>query len=274
MRVLLVCFCAVLFLNSCQKDTDFGDLVVTPGGNSSGDVIVKTVSVQGTDTSITEIGYDANKRVLFKKDYGKESGSSFLSYAKYYRDGSGRIIKIATKDDSFPDTIYTNLHYPAAGTYNFDYKTIKIFYNGVNITDSAAMEYSNNLLVKEDHYQSGIGTGLTLANRIAYTNNANGDPESVKYYEKQQANMVLSAEIKLTYDDKTNPLNLGNDGLAVNGLVMKHNFTKEEIIDASNPSGNLTVTFVYTYNSKGSPSSATYSSVPTGSGGKISYYYQ
>ena len=143
-----------------------------------------------------------------------------------------------------------------------------------DITDSAAMEYSNNLLVKEDHYQSGIGTGLTLANRIAYTNNANGDPESVKYYEKQQANMLLSAEIKLTYDDKTNPLNLGNDGLAVNGLVMKHNFTKEEIIDASNPSGNLTVTFVYTYNSKGSPSSATYSSVPTGSSGKISYYYQ
>jgi hypothetical protein len=274
---LLTAFCVFAFA-SCGKDVSIqtGSTPDNPygGGNTNGDIVVRVESIDGVDTGYTDYGYDSQNRVLNRKEIDKSNGSAVIGFGRYERDGEGRIVKIAAIDNTVTDTAYATLHYPTAGSFNFDYKVTKFKGSAGITTDSAYITYANNVPVKEEHYLIGPAGGpAVLFLRAEYSYSADGDVNSIKSYSLTTpgGSLVYGGEFKLAYDNKNNPTAFGKDGFAVEGYIMKHNLIKQEIIDP-NPANNITVDVTYTYNSKGYPISGT----ATGGGdtSKVKFYYK
>jgi hypothetical protein len=274
---LLSAFCVFAFA-SCSKEVSIqtGSTPDNPfgGGNTNGDIIVKMETIDGNDTGYVEYGYDGQNRLITKKEVDKSNGSAVTGFGRYERDAEGRIVKIAAIDNTVPDTAYATLHYPAAGSFNFDYKITKFKGSAGITTDSAYITYANNLPVKEEHYLiAPTGGPAVLFLRAEYAYSSEGDVSSIKTYtlNPNTLSLVYGGEFKLVYDNKNNPIAFGKDGFAVEGYIMKHNMIKQDIIDPD-PANNITVNVTYTYNSKGYP--ITGIATGTGSNSKVNFYYK
>src|SRR6476646_3664776 len=118
-----------LILFSCQKEVNFDDITDPGNGGgtapgTTGDLLIKSVAVTGTETITTIYGYDGQKRLETSVMEGSSGGMKIHNYTKYIKDASGRISQILQKvdqDGMSSDTAVNFIHYPDATTLEYDY---------------------------------------------------------------------------------------------------------------------------------------------------------
>src|SRR5258705_997624 len=110
----------ILFLFSCQKEVDFSNGNGGNGGGgggTSGTRLVKTVTKSGSDSAVSEYGYNSSDKIISFKVSGAVSGQSFDTRITYIRNSSGIIQKQILKDIDLIangiDSIVTIVNYDA-----------------------------------------------------------------------------------------------------------------------------------------------------------------
>jgi len=193
-----------LFLVSCQKEDTYPPL-------SSGELLVKSVSVANGETTTTTYAYTSDGKIDVINMTGTSGGISVGNYRKFYRDVAGRIIRIAEKippqSGIEVDTIFTYVHYPNATTFNNDYTVQNINVDVYEINDSTIFTYNGNNQITQGYtYQTSTIFGPFQEIKTLYTYDAAGNLIKIEGYNDASGTMELSVTFEMEYDDKTNPL--------------------------------------------------------------------
>jgi len=248
-----------IFLVSCQKDValDPG----TPGG-SDNLLLVKTVSVQNNESYTTTYSYTADKKIEIINITGTSGGLSVDNYRRFYRDAAGRIIRIAIKispqNGIETDTVFTDVHYPNATTFNYDYTVQKISVSGFDVYDSTTYTYNSNNQITEGYthqYNPILGPVQDL--RFVYSYDAAGNLVKLEGYNNASGPMELVVTFNLGYDDKTNPLAFDKQEFLVTGGnpgSSKNNVTVITFTDVAGNGDPQIINYAYTFGSNGLPS--------------------
>jgi hypothetical protein len=193
---------------------------------------------------------------------GTSGGLSVDNYRRFYRDAAGRIIRIATKippqNGIETDTVFMNVHYPNASTFNYDYTVQKISVSGFDVYDSTTYTYNNNNQITEGYthqYNPILGPVQDL--RAVYSYDASGNLVKMEGYNNASGQMELVSTFNLEYDDKTNPLAFDKQGLLVTAgtpNTSKNNVTVMTFTDVATNEDSQVLNFAYTYGSNGLPS--------------------
>jgi hypothetical protein len=275
-----------LFLFSCQKELSF-DSTVSPGnGGPTGELLVKTVAVTGSETLTTLYSYDIQKQLESTTLDGKSGGMTIHNYKKLERDAAGRVIRILQKDDSngiSSDTSVNDIHYPNATTLEYDYSVTTMGLMGFSTTDSTEYSFSNGKMLNFTSFLSSplLGSTSILASKYEFTYDGSGRVATLKMYSMGTVPggpLTHIADQIYTYASSVNstwpPTNAAQAYLifgmpnATNDAIATLKF---ESMEPSVPSSNTTVTYVLGAGNK--PTAATYTSTD-GQVTKYTFYYQ
>jgi hypothetical protein len=203
--------------------------------------------------------------------------------ARFYRDATGRIIRIATKippqNGIQTDTVFMNVHYPNATTFNYDYTVQKISLSGFDVYDSTTYTYNSNNQISESYthqYNPILGPVQDL--RAVYSYDAVGNLKKIEGYNNASGPMELTATFDLAYDNKTNPLAVDKQEFLVSGGnpgSSKNNIIVTTFTDVTGNEEPQVINSVYTFGSNELPSKV----VSTDQSGAnpittTSFYYQ
>lgn len=242
-----------LFLVSCQKEDSYPPL-------SSGDLLIKSVSVANGETSTTNYAYTPDGKIDVINMTGTSGGLSLGNYRKFYRDATGRIIRIAQKvppqSGIEVDTIFTNVYYPDATTFNYHYTVMKLAVSGFEVNDSTIYTYNSNNQVTEGYtYQVSPIFGPVQDVRALYSYDASGNMIKIQGYNNASGTMELSVTFDMEYDDKTNPLAFDPQIMLITGGApgsSGNNVIVARFKDVNNPD-TQTITNTYTFGANGLP---------------------
>ncbi len=283
-----------LLFGSCYKkfelklpetaDSTAGNAGVTTG------TLLKMESTGSKGTTTTSYEYDTNGRVTKIKTTNAETDGG-TQVRHYVRDSIGRVIKVvgnikwssagngSTLNGN--DSAVINVHYPSATSAQFDYTTFSYTLQGVTTADSSAYMYTNGRVTEMNSYVSLGGVMNVPTLKITYSYDTNGNVTQLKAYAPDPSgsgNMSLMFTFTMTVDDKTTPLQMGNDALIEggDGLYTGKNNTTRIAADAnpiltSYPSQVSTIT--YQYNAANRPVTAQYVNLVQGNK-SIKFYYK
>jgi YD repeat-containing protein len=234
---------AVLVLSSCQKEIDWG-----LGGNNT-ELLVKTVSKTGNDSTVTNYTYDGSQRLIREKISGIAQGIDLDNDLKIYRATDGVITRTvqasALLAGTGVDSIVTRFNYNA-GTKRYTSSLVTLTVLGVSVTDSTVFRYdATGHLNADEHYQSFMGLPYVLSLKQEYTYAPSGN--SVLTVKQSLFNLVSGnftpvSELNATYDTKVNPLRLSTnyEGVILSrpNLFSPYNASRLEFTDASNAGNN------------------------------------
>lgn len=276
---LLFLFSGIIVFTGCQKEIDWG-----LGGSSGGDLLVKTVSKNGTDSVVTVYTYNSSRKLINEKMTGMSQGINAGNEYRYYRNGSGIITHYVQINPNLIlagiDSVVTYVNYDAASSrYTSSVSELSLF--GFTVRDSAAIVYSANGKVGQlDQYQKIplSGGGYEISARIKYTFDASGNMTQQDFYSVDPVTLAedLFSSIKYTFDTRPSAIRLDNEGFAIGkpDLTSFNNAASVDFVDASDPANNFTISNVYTYNSNNKPATAVSTRNPGAIVNNISYYYQ
>ena len=263
---------SLLFI-SCQKELSFEHGGNPGGGGSNGDLLVKVTSESSDGNLTTEYNYDPSLRLSGQVITGTRNGTDRNSEIKISRNPAGYITKILTTSaqltttglDSVVFNVYSD---PITGKYTY---SKSIHQNpGLPTVDSEAYVYDGaGRIITVDFY---VGTVLgyvvyvqSTRLQISYDgkNNISGlnvlapDPNN-------PSNMNVAGTYALTYDDKQNPLELGNDAIVLSNytLYSSNNNIKMVFQNPSYSFSNFTLTSEITYNSSQRPDKSVVTLMP------------
>lgn len=281
MRKLLVIIPLLsIILFSCQKEVDFlnGD---GGGGGTAGNRLVKSVSKEGSDSVVTIYTYNSNGKLINLKSTGVSGGQDAGNELRFYRNGSGIITRIVQLNPNFVtagiDSVTTIVHY-ANSRYTSNVFSISLY--GFTLSDSTLHVYDGSgKLIRDEDYQELTGVQpYELAAKTLYTYDALGNMKQIDVYSHDAATNSddLAVTLKYIFDTKTAAISLGADAIAIGqaNLSSVNNATKIEFIDATDPTNNSILDFIYNYNSNNKPATGTQTQTPGGAVSNLSFYYQ
>lgn len=262
-------FIPVLLLSlgilSCQKEIDFGT-GNNGGGNGSnnGGLFVKMVARSGTDSTVSNLGYNSSKKLISMTSNGVAGGMPFDLRQTFTRNGQGIITQIITKSSDFSqlgvDSAISRVNYnSASGRYTS--RITEYSFLGLTIKDSVVFVYDANgkVVTEEQFIDQGFGSGYEKMTKNEYTYRGN-NIATIKSstYDMSTSSYEVQYTQTLTYDTKAAPLILGNEAFAIGGpnWYSSNNTTKSVIVVPNNPSGNEIQDVTYVYNSFNKPVSA------------------
>lgn len=248
----LILILTVLFFSSCSKEDSYPSL---PGGKK----LVRSVATSEGGTTTTTYAYTSDGKLDAIATSGTSAGIPTDSYSRYYRDGAGRIIKIATKvpvsSGSDMDTVYKFVHYPDASTFNYDYTVQEFTIQGFGFTDSTVYTFNGSGQVTESYTYQKSGFFDDQEIKMVYTYDGAGNLSRLDGYNNASGPLQLSNTFEITYDDKTNPLSLDPQITLITGAApgsSGNNPILVKFTDVNNPDAQ-TITNTYTYNADGLP---------------------
>lgn len=244
---------SIAFFTSCSKEDTYPPL-------SSGDLLVRSVSVANGETTTTTYTYTPDGKIDAINMTGTSGGINVGNYRKFYRDAAGRIIRIAEKvppqSGIEVDTVFTYVHYPNATTFNYDYTVQNINVDVYEINDSTLITYnSNNQITQSYTYQTSTIFGPFQEIKTLYTYDAAGNATKIEGYNDASGTMELSVIFNIEYDNKTNPLAFDQQASLLSGGGFTASVNNPVVIrftDAANP-GVQTITNTYTFGANGLP---------------------
>lgn len=281
-RILFLLFPSVsLFFISCQKEIDWG---TGGGGSSSGNLLVKTVSKEGTDSAVTVYTYNSNQKLINEKITGRSQGFDVTNETRYYRNASGIITHYVQINPNFIivgiDSVTTYVNYNAASSRYTSYVS-ELGLMGFAVRDSTAIVYNTGGKVTQtEQYQKipFLGGDYEISLRVKYTYDAGGNMSQQDFYTVDPATMAedLISTIKYTFDAKPAAISFDNEAYAIGkpDLISANNATKVEFIDLSTPSNGFILSNTYTYNANNKPGSAVSTRTPGPVVNNVTYYYQ
>ena len=302
MKKLLTAIPAIaLLLFSCQKELSF-DSSTNPGngnpGTGTGDLLVKTVAVTGSETMTTLYGYDSLKRLSTITIDGVTGGMQTHSYQKFERDNAGRIVRVLQKLSDIggvpSDTAVKTIHYPNATTMDYDYS---VHVMGMSVgpglpsmqtIDSTVYQYTAGKIMSYDSYMSSslMPGSIMMSSKYDFVYDAQNRVTDMKMY-SDAANpggpQDLMVEWNYTYGNTVNGVYVSSNAaqnLLIHGLpnIGSSNIDKM-VMTSDDPQINVTVTTTYVLGSNGKPATGTAVSTTTGQQSgtqttKYTFYYQ
>ncbi len=274
-----------LALVSCQKEIDWNlPGGSAPGGGGSGDLLVKVVQVTGTDSTVTTYKYDGSKRLIEEKITGMSGGNDIGTNTKYYRNSNGIITRSVQVVNAFIplglDSVETRFNFNlATNRYTSTVYTLALF--GISFVDSTIFTYDGSgNVIRDEILQSTFGQPFEFSAKDEYTYSAGGNITSMKTYtfDPPTASYDQIGTYDYTFDGKTNPIRLSANKEAMimmrSGFMNVNNATQFQFTDLTGSGQDFTSSFVYTYNSKNKPSTATMTMTPPGTIYAVTFYYQ
>lgn len=264
MKKTLTALILVIVLASCQKELEFNDPNVNPGGNpttSTGKLLLRQVQTDGTDSTVVDFTYDAAKRVQTLNLVTDE----YFNY-RFVRNATGvvtQFIMRSTYFDNFNvDSVIVKVGVnPANGRYLYSTYTINL---GVTVTDSTAYTYdaAGNIASAANYVDNTGGQSPGFLYKTDYTYNAE-NVATEKVYDAASGTLTLQSTSTYNYDSKVAALQMGSEAILINYITYfgKNNITSHTLTDII-PSSNFSASANYTYNGFNQPSGGTVVEIP------------
>lgn len=277
-----------LLITSCQKD--LVDPAGTPptgggGGTSNGDLLVKAISITGADSTVINMKWDSNKRLIQYLSSGKTNGIATDSKTDIIRESNGNIKKMINSPmggSAYVDSIVAYVYYQP-GTSKIAYvkdinysSLIGQFSDSIIITYNAAGKISS----KETYFENFITGMMEKQSKNNYTYDAQGNllTNVTSIADPVTGSYAPGFTITNSYDSHLAPANFGDEAFIVKGLndesVSPNHIIKKVQIGSGT---DLTITMSqYQFNTSNRPTSELLSvtPVPPGYTLMVSYFYQ
>jgi hypothetical protein len=239
----------------------------------------RLVTVASGDSTAVDLSYDASNRLTFYNVTAVDPDEN--AYVRVTRNSAGIVTRYVSNNQGLLsrglDSLVTNLFYNTAQS-RYTYGLAAYTESGTTYFDSTAYTYNGagNLTVKTTYLRVGPSPYVPYQ-KSEYTY-AGGNVLSEKYYFINATTNVLDLGFTSnhTYDDKVNPLKLGNEALILIDDVLffgNNNVSAINVVDDTDPTNTYTENIAYSYNSANKPASGT--ATQAGGGGTFSlrYYY-
>ncbi len=267
---------------SCQKEIDWG---LGNGGPAPSKMLVKISSKTGTDSTIIEYSYDANKRVIKEMTTGVAAGQDLTNELVIRRNASGIITSSVQKAAALTaagiDRVVTRFKYSTA-TSRYTSARFALTLPGFAISDSAVFTYDGSGKITGDaHWLQILGLPipvppvLMLKNAYTYSgSNITGLGQDAATAPGGPLSLISSQVY--TFDSKNNPLIIGNEAVILTrtGLYNANNPTKVVFTNTVSPANDFTMDYTYKYNSTGKPDSSYGTRTPGAAVTATKYFYQ
>lgn len=276
-----------LLLSSCQKD--FVDPSGTPsggggGGTSNGDLLVRGVSVTGTDTTTINLKWDSNKRLTQYISSGKTNGIVTNSKTDITRSSNGNIIKMINMPmggSAYVDSIVAYVFYQP-GTSKIAYVKDVNYLPGFPFSDSIVITYNGagKISSKETFIENIFVGGMIKQSKSSYTYDAQGNLITNTTLTADPVTGVYAPAITITnsYDSHLAPASFGDDAFIVKGISEESVSPNHLIKKVQTGSGtDVTLTMSqFQFNSSDRPTAEViaFTPVPPGYTLTVSYFYQ
>ncbi len=287
MKTFLSLAAIVLLISSCQKElvdptgTSSGSGGSGSGGGSSnGELLVKGVSVTGTDTTIITLAWDSNKRLTQYTTSGKTNGTATNTRINITRETNGNIkkmISLPAGSSGYLDSVVTYVSYQS-GSSKINY--IKdINYTSVlgNYSDSVLITYNaaGKISVKETYLENFITGVFEKSLKSNYTYDAQGNLLTNVTSNATNGVYTPATTITNTYDSHLSPANIGDDAFVITALGEEAVSVNNIIKKVQTGSGfNLTITMSQQqFNSLNRSTSGVISVTPVPPGYTLNYTY-
>lgn len=284
MKKFLIVAVLSVALASCQKEIDWG---LGGGTTPANKMLVKISSKTGTDSTILEYFYDANKRLIREKTAGIAAGQNLDNDLTIARNSSGIITQTVQKAAALTaagiDSVVTRYNYSTA-TSRYTSSVFALSIAGFGVLDSAVYTYdASGRISKDEHYLQITGSPIPLppilSARNTYTYSADGkNLLSVATDAAIPPATTLTPATAQTYtvDAKANPLIIANEAVLLNrtGLYNANNSTKAVVTNTVDPTQDFTMDYTYKYNSSNKPDSSYGTRTPGGAVTASKYFYQ
>ncbi|OLY93215.1 hypothetical protein SAMN05444008_12247 [Cnuella takakiae] len=258
--LLLLC----IMFTACQKETSID---TTNGGGNNGARIARLVyQYSASDSSVTELRYDASGRFIgYTAPNGEPLMGDHLAFT-INRNSTGIIQSYTYRDATTTGTEETtyNVFYDASRRqYTHKLATLQDSAGNVYL-DSTVFVYNGQKVETSRYYIKEPVSGLSgelSQSKFAYDGPGNVATINLLFTDFSTTNLVPLVELGFQYDGKVNPLALGVEGVLTDFLffISPANFTKVTARDLATP-GSTPVDFIsatYTYRSDNRPEKAT-----------------
>lgn len=291
MKLFISLTIIIFFISSCQKEFLDPNAPTTGSGSGSGggsstngDLLIKGVSITGSDTNTINLKWDSNKKLIQYLSSGRTNGVAVNSRIDITRESNGNIKKVFTIPlgaSGYIDSIITYVIYQAGTSKisfikNINYTSILGSYS-----DSSLITYNSagKISVKETYLQNFITGVYEKQSKNNYTYDAPGNLiTSVVNTPDAGGNYTPVLTISNTYDSHLAAETLGDDAFVVTSLgeeaTSVNNLTKKM---QSGSGSNVTLTITQQqFNITNRPTSGliTATPIPPGYTLKYTYYYQ
>lgn len=293
-KILIALSVAALGLTACQKEVSYenpDNLPGSGGGNNVPGLLYRLVltDAAATDSSITNIVYDAAKRIsLISTEVSGDAET--LSFV---RNSAGIVTQFVIKNaytTANPNGLVVNVHYSTAEskytycTYDLDIPATP-GNPAFSYRDSTVLSYdaSGNLTSKLSYaVVAGVGAAPIARTDYTFTNN---NVTSEKFYDLSAGGPGdLAYTMTYGYDDKVNALKLGVEALLLDSYISAFasnspmyfgsNNATLATFDNGDPADKSTLTSTYTYNTANMPAAGTAVLMPDAENYKWRFYYQ
>jgi len=287
MRHLIPFAAIILLISSCQKE--FIDATVTPpggggGGTSNGQLLVKALSITGTDTTTVTLTWDSNKRLTQYISMGKTNGIVTNSKTDIIRESNGNIKKMINNPmggSAYVDSIVAFVGYQP-GTSKIAYVKDINYTPFLSFSDSIAITYNaaGKISTKESFFENFLTGVMEKQSKSTYTYDAQGnlltnttlilDPVTMTY--------IPGFTITNSYDSHLAPASFGDDAFIVKGISeesISPNHLIKKVQTGSGTDMMLTMS-QFQFNSFNRPTAEViaFTPVPPGYTLTVSYFYQ
>lgn len=262
-----------LGLISCQKEVK--DIFSGTTGNAT--KLVRAVNRSGSDSTVFTFGYDQGNRLISTKSAGIQSGNVINTEERFIRNAQNIVTQIITKTADLVangvDSVVTRVSYNG---FRYTNRVSVIDLGIVIFRDSVAFGYdaNGNIILDEDFLDVGTGYAPTLKKEYTYTGK---NITAIKWstYDDVSGSYQEQFTQTLTYDTKTSPLILGNEGIAIGyyNWFSSNNEVKSVSVSPTDPTMNEVQDVTYTYNASGRPDTATTVVQSTGDTFVSSFFY-
>ncbi len=282
-KILLPLVVMVTVMVSCQKEIDWG--LGNNNNNPQDKLLVKIHSSTGSDSTVIEYTYDANKRVIMEKTTGIAAGTDLANELKINRNSAGIITSTVQKAAALTaagiDSVVTRYNYSSAAS-RYTSSIFDLAIPGFAVQDSAVYSYdASGKITSDSHYLLILGLPipappvLVLKDKYTYTG-ANLTVLAQDAATTPGGPLSPLSNQTFTFDSKTNPLIIGNEAIVLmrTGLFNANNPTQVVLTNTASPSNDFTMDYIYKYNSFGKPDSSYGTRTPGASVTATKYFYQ
>lgn len=266
-----------IFLYSCQQGVDFAER-----NNPGNELLVKTVNKSAGDSVITHYIYDHARRLVREKREGFRNGSNVGNDILLVRNSAGILTKMIEKAPyllaSGVDSVLTEYVYNNT-LKRYTHCIITTQQQSVSVRDSIVFIYNSaGKIIVDDHFQYVSINPHIARYRQEYVYSAAGNVDSVKMVDQDPVTgeYTMSFYVAYTYDNKVNPLQMGNDALLITRpeFTGPNNEVSTAVVTLYSPSSNYSYSKVLAYKINGKPETGVMTRLPEGTSTNLIYYYQ